>query len=32
VGPEAEQILKLVGEKTVGELDILRREFVGLQA
>jgi NAD(P)-dependent dehydrogenase (short-subunit alcohol dehydrogenase family) len=31
VGPEAEQILKLVGEKTAGELDILRREFVGLQ-
>jgi NAD(P)-dependent dehydrogenase (short-subunit alcohol dehydrogenase family) len=32
VGPEADQILQLIGKKTAGELDILRREFVGLPA
>jgi NAD(P)-dependent dehydrogenase (short-subunit alcohol dehydrogenase family) len=32
VGPDAEHILKLVGEKTNEELDVMRRQFVGLEA
>jgi NAD(P)-dependent dehydrogenase (short-subunit alcohol dehydrogenase family) len=32
VGPDAEHILKLVGEKTNEELDLMRRRFVGLEA
>src|SRR6478672_3927432 len=32
VGPEAENILKLVREKTDAELDAMRRQFLGLDA